>query len=292
MTDEQQECLFDDATLLRCPQGQRVLRPDSLPSQVFLVMSGTVRLLAKSPKGSRTLDRRGAGQLLGWISLLRASPCEWVLASEDTVLLGMPAKAFVSCLEGNAHFRAALAQSHSLHELDAVLQNVVAADARLTAGWQQKVQSLGNSDQIWTTLLEPGVPFVPPKDAPIEAVWLLSTAGVPGMEVGHVVQQGVELPSRSGFGLPYRLIGLDLEGVINPIERNNSARSNVDITPFVEHPGQSLEQLGILEGDLLVLDQRFPEVRGQGQLDEALAVCEMAALQQQVPFRRDAIESA
>ena len=29
---------------------------------------------------------------------------------------------------------------------------------------------------------------------------------------------------------------------------------------------------------------------GRGQLDEALAVCEMAALQQQVPFRRDAIE--
>ena len=45
--------------------------------------------------------------------------------------------------------------------------------------------------------------------------------------------------------------------------------------------------MGILEGDQL-LEERFLQ-RGQGQLEEALAVCEMAALQQQVPFRRDAI---
>ena len=72
--------------------GQRILRPDTMPSQVFLVLSGTVRLLAETPRGSRSLDRRGQGQLIGWVSLLRATPCEWVLASEETVLLGLPAK--------------------------------------------------------------------------------------------------------------------------------------------------------------------------------------------------------
>jgi len=49
LTAEQQKSLFADASMLRCPQGQRILRPDTLPDQVFLVLSGTVRLLAKSP---------------------------------------------------------------------------------------------------------------------------------------------------------------------------------------------------------------------------------------------------
>ena len=99
LTSEEQELLFAEAALLSCQQGQRILRPDSMPDQVFLVLSGTVRLLAETPRGSRTLDRRGKGQLLGWISLMRATPCEWVLASEDTVLLGLPAKTFVTFLE-------------------------------------------------------------------------------------------------------------------------------------------------------------------------------------------------
>ena len=110
LTTEQQDSLFTDAAVLRCPQGQRILRPDTLPDQVFLVLSGTVRLLANTSQGSRTLDRRGKGQLLGWVSLLRATPCEWVLASEDTVLLGLPAKGFVACLEANSRFAEAVSQ--------------------------------------------------------------------------------------------------------------------------------------------------------------------------------------
>ena len=68
----------------------------------------------------------------------------------------------------------------------------------------------------------------------------------------------------------------------------NQADLHDEVQPFMEHPGQSLEQLGILEGDHLLM-KRFPEVRGKGRLEEALAVCEIAALQQQVPFRRDAV---
>ena len=289
LNPEQQQALFADAALLRCPQGQRILRADTLPDRVFLVLRGTVRLLGETPRGSRTLDRRGKGQLLGWVSLLRASPCEWVLASEDTVLLGMSAQAFVACLGANRQFSDALGQLRSLHELDAVLQELAGADAQLSAGWQERLQELGASDQSWTASVAAGEPFVPPAGIPSTVMWMLSTAGVPGLAVGHRVKPGAVLPQRPGFCLPYRLIGLQPEAMIQPRERSASAQPDDGVQPFLEHPGQSLEQLGILEGDHLALDERFPLVRGQGQLEEALAVCEMAALQQQVPFRRDAI---
>ena len=77
--------------------------------------------------------------------------------------------------------------------------------------------------------------------------------------------------------------------MIQPSSGPIQADLHDEVQPFMEHPGQSLEQLGILEGDHLLLEERFPEVRGKGRLEEALAVCEMAALQQQVPFRRDAV---
>jgi len=289
LTTEQQDSLFTDAAVLRCPQGQRILRPDTLPDQVFLVLSGTVRLLANTSQGSRTLDRRGKGQLLGWVSLLRATPCEWVLASEDTVLLGLPAKGFVACLEANSRFSEAVSQLRSLHELDAVLQQVAQADAQLEAGWQERLQALGESERSWTALAEPGVPFTPPDSVSESVVWMLSTHGVPGMAVGCCVTPGSVLPKRPGFQLPYRLIGVEPEGVIQPSSGPTQADLHDEVQPFMEHPGQSLEQLGILEGDHLLLEERFPEVRGKGRLEEALAVCEMAALQQQVPFRRDAV---
>ena len=289
LTAGEQVLLFSEAAVLRCSQGQRILRPDTLPDQVFLVLSGTVRLLAETPRGSRTLDRREKGQLLGWVSLLRAAPCEWVLASEDTVLLGLPAQNFVACLETNTRFYEALAQLRSVHELDAVLQHAAAADARLASGWQEQIQAIEISERSWTASAEAGVPFAPPDGVPSEVVWLLSTAQVPGATVGQVVQKGTKLSSRPGFQLPYRLIGVEPKGLIEPSQGSTAAFSDDVVEPFVERPGQSLEQLGILEGDHLVLEERFPEARGQGQFEETLAVCEMVALQQQVPFRRDAI---
>ena len=287
LSSQEQDTFFADAKLLSCPMGHRILRPDTLPDRFFLVLSGAVRLLAETPKGSRSLDVRVQGQMLGWVSLLRAEPCEWVIASEDTVLLAVPASTFVACLEANPSFSSAFAQLSSRHELECVLSRVSAAGSQLAKGWQERFQDLANTETFWVASVTPGDSFIPPAQASANAVWMLSSAGVPGMEVGQRIAPGVVLPKRSGFRLPYRLIGVDAEIGAKPAP---SLPASVDaVEPFLEQPGQSLEQLGILEDDQLVLDERFPSVRGRGQLEEALAVCEMVSLQQQVPFRRDAI---
>jgi HlyB family type I secretion system ABC transporter len=287
LSSQEHDTLFAEAKLLSCPMGHRILRPDTLPDRFFLVLSGAVRLLAETPKGSRSLDVRVQGQMLGWVSLLRAEPCEWVIASEDTVLLALPASTFVACLESNPSFCAAFAQLSSRHELERVLSRVSAAGSHLAQGWQERYRELVDTETFWVASVTPGDSFAPPDQAPPNTVWMLSSAGVPGMEVGQRIDPGVVLPKRSGFRLPYRLIGVDAEIGAKPAVLLPASVDAVE--PFLEQPGQSLEQLGILEDDQLVLDERFPSVRGRGQLEEALAVCEMASLQQQVPFRRDAI---
>ena len=112
---------------------------------------------------------------------------------------------------------------------------------------------------------------------------------MPGVEVGQRLVPGDVLPERPGFALQYRCVGLTQTAGIaarRPAPRVGGLGGAVG-APL---PAVSLQQLGILEDDTLDDDQRFPLVRGQGTLDEALAVCEMAALQQQVLFRRDAIK--
>ena len=55
-------------------------------------------------------------------------------------------------------------------------------------------------------------------------------------------------------------------------------------------PGASLTQLGILEHDKLDDDQKFPVIKGDGALKETLAVIQMTALYENVPFKRDVVE--
>ena len=142
LSSQEQDTFFADAKLLSCPMGHRILRPDTLPDRFFLVLSGAVRLLAETQKGSRSLDVRVQGQMLGWVSLLRAEPCEWVIASEDTVLLAVPASTFVACLEANPSFCSTFAQLSSRHELECVLSRVSAAGSHLAEGWQERFQDL------------------------------------------------------------------------------------------------------------------------------------------------------
>ena len=124
-----------------------------------------------------------------------------------------------------------------------------------------------------------------------ETRWFLSTPDVPNLPVGTEIFPGRALPIRSGFNLPYRLVGFpSLAGsIVESI--NSSSLYDIDaVEDFEDYDAVSLDQLGIIEGDSLQDDVKYPILRGRGVLDESLAVCEMIALVQRVPFRRDAIK--
>ena len=81
----------ESAERLRYSPGERLTRPDEINSSVFLVLTGSVRLIAVGDvrEGQFTLDKRGPGQLIGWTSLLRGAPTEYVQASTDVVALSL-----------------------------------------------------------------------------------------------------------------------------------------------------------------------------------------------------------
>lgn len=79
--------------------GQPLLQADRLPEAVLLIEAGLVRLVGHDPvEGAFSLCRLGPGAAVGWASLLRASPCETVLAAEPTLAAAIPAQRFLELL--------------------------------------------------------------------------------------------------------------------------------------------------------------------------------------------------
>lgn len=279
---------FGGAQLLRFEPGQRLLRPDELPDRLFLILQGEVRLLVADAADQRpiTLAKRGPGQLLGWVGLLRAAPCEWASAADVVQALSLPAAPFVAAIQAGEAFAANFAGLVSLAEAHAVALAAAALQPRRPEDWFADLdQRLARAEAM---VVSPGTALRPSPSAAADLHWHLSTDGVPGWPVGSVVTPGQVLPEREGFNLPYRLIGLPEAAALPASEQ--VVPVEVESVPGEEAPAASLQQLGIVEDDHLQDHDRYPIVRGRGQLAEAMAVCEMVALQQRVPFRRDAIQ--
>ena len=288
LNKDQADLLFENSRLVRCNQGQRILRPDALPESIYIVLDGQVRLLTQTTPGeSRSLLLRGPGQFIGWVSLLRASPCEWVIASEETVLLEIPAVRFLEIIDNSSSFSKFFQNLNSQNELYSVIHAAAELGSVHADGWNTRLDEL-LATSYWVESLLPNVPFHPSSDAPDQLVWMLSTANISGFNVGEIVSVGDQLPSTKSFKLPYRLIGVYPHSDLKS-SPNSAATSQTSLLEFSESSGQSLQQLGILEQDSLEIDQQYPLVKGRGQFEESMAVSEMIALHQHVPFRRDSI---
>ena len=116
--------IFGESKLIKFPIGSTLLKPDVISSRIYLVVQGAVRLLAKDDiKGEAfTLDKRGPGQLIGWAAILRAEPCEWVIASQDSLVLAIDSAAFLNCFRSNKEFNSFFGSLSSLHETYDVLR--------------------------------------------------------------------------------------------------------------------------------------------------------------------------
>ena len=273
---------------LRYSPGERLTRPDEINSSVFLVLKGSVRLIAVGDEreGQFTLDKRGAGQLIGWTSLLRGGPTEHVQASTDVVALSLPAGKFVTFIQDVPDFANYFYSLSNQQEAYIVATAIADLSPKRNSDWRDGL--LERVQQARTMSLGIDTPLNSLKEIPDGWNWHLSTPNVPGVPVGTVVEPSTDkLPKRSGFLLPYRFIALP-EGTIKApkwIEEEN-----IQAASEYENPPTDLQQLGILEDDHLHDEARYPTLKGRGPKREALAVCEMIALNQQVPFRKDSIQ--
>ena len=176
------------AKLLRLKPGQTIVNNDKLQDRIYLVIEGQVRFLAEYNNEIQTVDLRGPGQILGWVSILRGQPCEWVIASEQSLVIALSAEIFVDKLKANPTFLDWFGSLPQIQETVWLAKSIFNSQAHRPVQWQQNL--LDNSRSAFIASLPPDTPFTPP-DTPSSSVkWYLSTANVPKFDVGSEVTPG------------------------------------------------------------------------------------------------------
>ena len=283
LTSEEIKDLFEDIKIVKYQIGQRLVRADELPERICLITEGRVRLLAKDIDSQEpfTLSVRGSGQLVGWGSLLRGAPCEWVVASETTYVIQIKSDSFLDIFNRSKEFNNAFSELVNAQEVYAVAMAIANNTPTNSSEWLKQI--IGSSENILTYSFDPDFP-VPPLAS--NCNWYMSTFGVPECDVGTSIVSGTKVSRIKGYKLNYRLVGLPSDNPNIQSKHSSNLLSN-SIQSAEDVPGSTLEQLGILEADILDDSQNYPIVYGKGLVKQSLAVCEMIALHQNTPFRKD-----
>ena len=196
--------LFNSALMRRAAIGSRLLRPDELPAEVLLVLKGEVRLLVKNGNDEITLCKRGPGQLIGWSSLVRAEPCEWVQASTDVELVSFSARLWIQLIREQPDFASYFYKLPGLQEAHAVALAAAELHPRLSKNWDIDLIDRCMSSRVFSVL--PGHVFVPPVIEKAEFDWFLSTGSVPLHPVGESISPGTNSPKEPVFLCPIVLL--------------------------------------------------------------------------------------
>ncbi|CCI16660.1 ABC-transporter ATP-binding protein [Microcystis aeruginosa PCC 9807] len=110
----------------RYEMGNAILKCDRLPSHLVLLYEGEARLLGYDARVDNplpvTLAKLQPGDLFGWISLLRGSPCETVIASSEvTICLTLKQEDFWSLINNYPEFKEHFFKETSIAEVYALL---------------------------------------------------------------------------------------------------------------------------------------------------------------------------
>ncbi len=78
--------------------GENIIQHGTAPSSVYLITEGSARVLQGPPEQPTSLELLNKGSMLGWFSLARGNPCEWVRAASEVKAMAIPAKTFTILL--------------------------------------------------------------------------------------------------------------------------------------------------------------------------------------------------
>jgi len=278
------------AALLRPVQlrpGARLHDFSELPPAVVLLQEGQLRVLAQDSRGeSFTLERVEAGTLTGWLPLLRGVSGQVVAAAQPSRAWLLPADDFLELHRRHGAVREFCRQGGVLE-----LMAVATADPRPDLLRDAALRDWARQADPQPTLLLDG-----PRAQVPDGHWLLSSGAVEDQTVGASLEGGAVLQLK-GL-LPARLLP-------RPASWPPVAMAPAGPLAATAAPAEVIEPEWV-EGSELVPQLRqaealqdwygrlgddgsFPQVEGNGPLDEPFACLRMLARSFDLPFRRDIV---
>ncbi|MEB3325588.1 MAG: peptidase domain-containing ABC transporter [Cyanobacteriota bacterium] len=269
--------------LLQFAEGQAMSSDGAIGSQILVVLEGEARLLGRRGGKPFTLQKLGAGEIVGLASLLRAAACEQVNAATEVRAAAIPDALVLELLEKEEGFRAWCTTHLWVAELHGLLVSLEDQNAKAEAfepnRWRQRLVQLAEEAR----LLAPGAKIWGALKAG-EALYL-GSANVPGVAIGSTFQPEEVLP-RPLPPLPLRLIALPQGATGGAIEAE-VVPADTQLAPV---EGSAMPQPTSLDLGQPSSHRGFTLIRASGPVGETTACLQMLAKLLKLPFRRDAVE--
>jgi ATP-binding cassette subfamily B protein len=296
LSPSEQSRLLATTTLQRFEEGDPLSTDLVIGERVLVVLEGEVRLLGQRGDRPFTLERCGAGSLVGLVSLLRVEACEQVTAATSVLAAVLPDAMVLEWLKQNPAFSDWASSQLWTAELNSLLlkREAAASSAELFdhGHWRQRLSQL--RDQ--TRPLQPNQGIVSQLKAGESLV--LGSANVADQPIGTTLNPEAPLPQPRP-PLPLRLLAL-APGALDVVPA--TAEGPGAATPLLQGaPGTgAAASVAPTRGEhplptSLDLGQHDPTrglqlVRARGVVDETLACFQMLGKLMDLPYRRDAID--
>lgn len=240
--------LVDQIQLVRYAVGEGIVGNDSMPYYLWIILEGRVRLLGLDPLSRKnfTLELLGPGEMVGWTGLLRRSPSEIAIASEETICLLLPTQKFLSlCYDHptfGSYFETQIAGSEICELLGSYWQNQSIGTVnlkQLVAEVQPQAQVLYLQPQSMArNTVEPAWD--------LDLIWFISSAS-PGcsLALGTVVDPSDRATLdtlRQTLEAPLRLVGLPRFLLDNPTpapEAGSPMAGGIDVPGGLRAEGET-----------------------------------------------------
>ena len=169
---------------VRYEPGDRLLRPDEFFAGILLILEGDVRMISSGDEqeGLFTLEKRGPGQLVGWVSLLRGEPTEFIQASTNVIALKLAGKDFISFVQNNADFANHFFRLTNSQEAYSIASAALELKPKHEADWQKGLIQQARRGKTFSIKANESLETLP--ELPSDWAWHMSTPEVPGIPVG------------------------------------------------------------------------------------------------------------
>ncbi len=289
------EHLTESAELVSFGIGERILRAEHFDTHVYCIKSGHVRQLVPSSqnRGPLTLRRLEPGGIFGFENLLVGRPIEWASAATDVELWAIPVTELVPLLKPQGPLVQALLKQRGPCLLWDGLRRWMATQTMPPEDADHLLRHLCDKAELMEFSSGQELDLDP------ERLYILLSEAVESIPVGSALISGQKpiLPLECrwplvALSIPRAAVqqGWVISEQLGELQLPSAAFASAQPATESSRQGRQIPDaysLGLRVPEKLSLTQRFPERRGRGNLGEAMALVEMLALSQRVPFRRD-----
>ena len=316
------ESLASGAQMLRYRIGQPMLRRESMPYQLVVIIEGKGRLLGYDPyqKTPMTLELLQPGSVLGLAGLVRGVPCESAIASSEVTAITVPMTIVRQLIAENERFAEAIigccylaevfdlssqyfkTQARNVSDSALMAKKLVESAVAATLSAGQIVLDNPDPNKLWFVSSEsiathPSGSWLTAEMLDGRVISQKSTRLV-GIDMRQISQNDAEFNgNRQSYGTNGN--GSSGSSVINrPGEGVSMSPSSVAAAGSALPPSGEVPYAPELSYDSNIVEAgtkraeaiKYPVMRGYDEVGTALACFAMLAKHLGMPFKRDVVE--